>query len=94
MISRIRIIVFILAAFTLFATPVLAVSYHSSHSVAQHNSGGTSFKVMTTSSNHFCFLTEVHMEDVDGFAEWAKCRVYESNGAWVLTATLNQNDER
>ncbi len=59
----------------------------------KHNSAGVHDVVMTAVSKSFCALTLVDMEDIDAFAERARCQVYSNGASWVLRAQLLQNND-
>jgi len=75
------------------AIPANAVSYHSEHHRQRFNSKGTSYKILPTHSNHFCYLSYVSVEETDTGGEEAICRVRRSGSVWVLEATLDKSSD-
>jgi hypothetical protein len=73
------------------AVPASAVSYHGEYYANRFNNIGTTTAVLPPNSNHFCFLSKVNFEEVDGGNEEAECRVRRSGTVWLLEATLGKN---
>jgi hypothetical protein len=74
---------------------VQAQTVGPTQAVSRFNSGGTSFLTIAPVAGRACYLTRVDHEDTDSGNESAGCRVRRSNGniAWLLEATLGQNDD-
>jgi len=70
------------------AAPALAVSFNAQFFASKFNTPGTATTVMTLSSNTFCTLTGVGVEDTDIALERATCRVTRGPVVWQLDATL------
>ena len=73
------------------ALPAAAVSYHSTHQVSRSNLAGTSFVVLPSFANHFCYLSKVGVQETDTHNEYAICQVHRSGRSWILRASLGRN---
>ena len=70
---------------------VHAVSPDGSWFLQRFNTAGTFFAVMKPHANHFCYLTQVSIEETDSGNEEATCRIRKSGTVWLLEATLDKN---
>lgn len=77
----------LLAGSVLVAFPAAAVSYHSVWGVTQIGDG-TKFIVLPNKATHFCYLNKVASRDLSNANKVTWCRVYPSNQAWVLRASV------
>ena len=78
---------------TAAATPALAVSYHSYWELYRLNTGGTTYAVLPTNSDHFCTLSKVGVRETDTAGELAQCRIYRSGAVWILEAYLGTSSD-
>ena len=81
------------AALSLGAAHVSAVSYDSNYTLHRHNTIGTSYAVLPSHSNHFCYLSKVGVRETDTGKELAQCQVRRSGGVWVLEARLGKSSD-
>ena len=70
-----------------------AVSFDSSYSVSRYYYYGTSYRVLPTHANHFCYLSRVGIEETDTGGEVAQCQVRRSGTVWLLEASLLSNGD-
>lgn len=70
-----------------------AVSYDGWWYAYRNNSAGTSYIVMRPHANHFCYLAEVTMTDIDTGGEKASCEVKRSGSVWVLEARMGASSD-
>jgi hypothetical protein len=75
------------------SAPVFAVSYDSNWFANRVNSAGTTFAVLPTHANHFCFLTTVGVRETDTAGELAKCQLRRSGAVWLLEAILGTSSD-
>ncbi len=80
-------------ALGLSANLASAVSFDSTWAAFRNNTAGTTFFVLPTAANHFCFLTGVTVQETDVSTETAQCRLRTSNGTWLLEAILGFNGD-
>lgn len=83
----------VLAVLGLSANLASAVSFDSSWFAVRNNTAGTGFIVLPSSSNHFCFMTGMLVEETDTGSESSQCRLRTSNGVWLLEAILGANGD-
>lgn len=60
-----------------------AVSYDGWWYAYRNNWAGVSYAVMRPHANHFCYLSEVTMTDIDTGGEKASCEVLRKGSVWV-----------
>lgn len=75
------------------ALPSWAVSYDSTWSAYRYNSAGTTFFILPTNYNHFCYLSRVGVRETDSGGELARCTVRRSGAVWVLEAYLGTSSD-
>jgi hypothetical protein len=56
------------------------------------NTAGTTFNIMQSTSDHFCFLTRVGIRETDTIGVRGVCRIVTASGYWVLQARLLGGD--
>lgn len=70
-----------------------AVSYDSGYQVARYNTKGYTSKRMATHSSHFCFLTNVEIQETDTGGESARCFIGWGSGNYYLHAMLGKSSD-
>ena len=83
----------LLVSLAVSALPSWAVSYDSYWYANRYNSAGTTFVILTTNSNHFCYLSRVGVRETDTGGELARCTVRRSGAVWVLEAYLGTSSD-
>lgn len=78
---------------SLSVMPAWAVRYDSIHYKNRYNSAGSSYKVLPTNSDHFCYLSTVTIEETDTGGEEATCRLRRSGAVWLLEAILGKSSD-
>ena len=75
----------------------MAVSYDSVHYASRFNTAGTTYNLMTTSYNHFCYLAQVSVEETDTYGEEANCSITPYGTYpyryWYLEARLDKSSD-
>ena len=74
---------------------------HSNYASVTCNDGGDPAAVSVHSStNTFCFLSQIHLRDVNDFDRpenskkgWGGCKVYESSGSWYIDAWCDCDED-
>lgn len=85
--------VLLIVSLAAISLPAAAVSFDSQHHRQRFNSAGSTFKVLPTHANHFCYLSLVSVEETDTGGEEAKCRLRRSGTVWLLEAILDKNSD-
>ena len=85
--------VLLLLSLVFVALPAGAVSIDSVWTLNRFNTGGTSFAILPTNANHFCYLSTVGVRETDTGGELAMCRVRRSGAVWVLEAILGTSSD-
>jgi len=70
-----------------------AVSYDGQWYLTRYNAAGTSYAVMRPHANHFCFLSQVSVEETDTGGEETHCQIRQSGTVWVLEARLDKSSD-
>ena len=78
---------------TLGSAQAWAVSPNSNWTLVRSNVPGVFFVNMATSNTHFCYLSQVAIEETDTNGERATCRITRGSLVWTLEAILGASTE-
>ena len=78
---------------TLGSAQAWAVSPHTNWTLVRSNVPGVFFVNMATSNTHFCYLSQVAIEETDTNGERATCRITRGSLVWTLEAILGASTE-
>jgi hypothetical protein len=73
--------------------PAFAVNESGHWSAFRNNQAGTTGFAMRPHANHFCFLTQVGIEETDSGGEEARCRIAKLGSDWWIQAILEKSSD-
>jgi hypothetical protein len=93
--ERIKVLPFLagLVLTTLATSSAFAASPAGGWGFTRIGAKGEYFAIMTDTSDTFCFLTDVKVEETDSPGESAECKISPQNGRWVLETILGKDGD-